>query len=308
MNTPMSKEQSTFNQFFQKYGWGHKSFFNRPHWTRRRFFQVMGAGVTASYLTQRYAKAQTNAPTSTPVQMKSTAQNCIFILLAGAPSHTDTFDLKVVPGTTPTSFNPETMNGVMWPAGLLPNLGNMLGNFSIVRSMQAHALVHSLAQTWTQIGRNPAAALGDIAPNIGNGSVVAIEKDSERKPGQVFPTFLALNSDGAIGQGYFPAIYAPFKVDPTNNGISYTTNPEAGRPTSPTAGTWCIRARWHVAAPVRPYGQPMDDYEDFYQSAQQLMYNPVVNTAFGFSSADSIRYGSSSTGNAMLVAVQSAQG
>ena len=46
--------------------------------------------------------------------------------------------------------------------------------------MQAHALVHSLGQTWTQIGRNPAAALGNIAPNIG--SVVAIEKDSERKP------------------------------------------------------------------------------------------------------------------------------
>ena len=58
--------------------------------------------------------------------------------------------------------------------------------------MRAHALVHSLAQTWTQIGRNPAAALGNIAPNIG--SVVAIEKDKERTPGQVFPTFLALNS------------------------------------------------------------------------------------------------------------------
>ena len=210
MNKPMSKEQDTFNRFFQKYGWGHKTFFNRPHWTRRRFFQLMGAGVTASYLTERYAKAQTSAPTSTPVQTKATAQNCIFILLAGAPSHTDTFDLKVVPGTTPTSFNPETVNGVMWPTGLLPNLGNMLGDFAIVRSMQSHALVHSLAQTWTQIGRNPAAALGNIAPNIG--SVVAIEKDSERKPGQVFPTFLALNSDGAIGQGYFPAIYAPFKV------------------------------------------------------------------------------------------------
>ena len=47
-----------------------------------------------------------------------------------------------------------------------------------------------------------------------------------------------------------------------------------------------------------PYGQPMDDYDDFYQSAQQMMYNPVVNTAFGFSAADSVRYGSSSTGNA----------
>ncbi len=293
----MTKEQEKFDKFFEKYGWGHKSFFNRPHWTRRRFFQVLGAGVTASYLTQRYAKAQTSVTTNSGMVTKNTAQNVIFILLAGAPSHTDTFDLKVLPGTTPASFNPETANGVLWPTGLLPNLGNMLGDFAIVRSMQAHALVHSLAQTWTQIGRNPAAALGNIAPNIG--SVVAIEKDSQRKPGQVFPTFLALNSDGAAGQGYFPAIYAPFKVDPTSAGISYTTNPE---------GQTNFNNRWNLVHSLdgvlrtdSPYGQPMDDYEDFYQSAQQMMYNPVVNTAFGFSSADSIRYGSSSTGNAMLV-------
>lgn len=297
---PMSKEQDQFNKFFNKYGWSHKTFFNRPHWTRRRFFQVLGAGVTASYLTERYAKAQTQTPTSTPVQMKNTATNCIFILLAGAPSHTDTFDLKVVPGTTPTSFNPETVNGVLWPTGLLPNLGNALSNFAIVRSMQSHALVHSLAQTWTQIGRNPAAALGNIAPNIG--SVVAIEKDSDRKPGQVFPTFVALNSDGGIGQGYFPAIYAPFKVDPGSAGIAYTTNPE---------GQTNFNSRWNLVHSLdgvlrtnSPYGQPMDDYEDFYQAAQQLMYNPVVNQAFGFSSADSVRYGSSSTGNACLVATQ----
>jgi hypothetical protein len=300
MNKPMSKEQDTFNRFFQKYGWGHKSFFNRPHWTRRRFLEMFGTGVTASYLTQRYAKAQTNAPTSTPVQMKNTAQNCIFILLAGAPSHTDTFDFKNVPGTTPVSFNAETVNGVLWPAGLLPNLGAMTNQFAIVRSMRSHALVHSLSQTWTQIGRNPAAALGNIAPNIG--SVVSIEKDAQRKPGQVFPTFVALNSDGALGQGYFPAIYAPFKVNPSSGGIAYTTNPE---------GQTNFNNRWNLVHSLdgtlrtaSPYGQPMDDYEDFYQAAQQMMYNPVVNTAFGFSSADSIRYGSSSTGNAMLVAVQ----
>ena len=65
--------------------------------------------------------------------------------------------------------------------------------------MRSHALVHSLAQTWTQIGRNPAAALGNIAPNIG--SIVAIEKDKERKPGAVFPTFLALNSKARVGPG-----------------------------------------------------------------------------------------------------------
>ena len=35
-----------------------------------------------------------------------------------------------------------------------------------------------------------------------------------------------------------------------------------------------------------------------------MLFRSVVNSAFGFSSADSVRYGGSSTGNAMLVATQ----
>ena len=53
-----------------------------------------------------------------------------------------------------------------------------------------------------------------------------------------------------------------------------------------------------------PYGQPMDDYQDFYAAANGMMYNSVVTQAFSFAAADSVRYGSSGTGNAMLVASQ----
>ncbi|HYA16471.1 MAG TPA: DUF1501 domain-containing protein, partial [Bryobacteraceae bacterium] len=207
-------EQEKFDRLFARYPHPVKSFYARPHITRRRFFNIAGAGVTASYLASKLPA--TSVVTSTPVQTINTAKNVIFILLAGAPSHTDTFDLKVLNGTTPTSFAPETVNGILWPTGLMPKLGAMTNQFAIVRSMQAWALVHSLAQTWTQIGRNPAGVLGNVSPNIG--SVVAIEKEPERTVGQVFPTFLALNSDGAAGPGYFPAEYAPFKVDPSNSG------------------------------------------------------------------------------------------
>ena len=294
----MSKEQEKATQFFNRNGWTYKTFFNRPHWTRRRFFEVIGAGVTGSYLAERYARAA--EVTASGATTKNTARNAIFILLAGAPSHTDTFDLKMVSGTTPTSFAPETINGILFPTGLLPNLANHVTDFALVRSMQSHALVHSLAQTWTQIGRNPAAALGNIAPNIG--SVVAIEKDPQRQPGQVFPAFLALNSGGGVTQGYFPAVYAPFKVTPAAGGIANVTNPD---------GQTTFNNRWKLMHtlddPLRinsPYGQPLSDYNDFYTSAEQMMYNPAVNTAFSFTSADSVRYGSSSTGNACLVAMQ----
>ncbi|MGO9254696.1 MAG: DUF1501 domain-containing protein [Bryobacteraceae bacterium] len=294
----MSNEQEKANKYFNKHGWSYKTFFNRPHWTRRRFFEIIGAGVTGSYLVERYAKAAD--VTSSGAVTQNTAKNVIFILLAGAPSHTDTFDLKMVNGTTPASFAPDTINGLAFPVGLMPNLANHISDFAIIRSMQSHALVHSLAQTWTQIGRNPAAALGNIAPNIG--SVVAIEKDPQRTAGQVFPAFVALNSGAGVTQGYFSAVYAPFDVTPATGGIANVTNPD---------GQTTFNNRWKLMHSLddnlrtdSPYGTPPSDYNDFYTSAQKMMYNPVVNTAFGFSSADSVRYGSSSTGNACLVASQ----
>src|SRR5712692_6061836 len=187
----MTREQEKFDRFVNAHPHAHKSFFNRPHWTRRQFFEIVGAGVAGSYLLGKAAAA--DSITQPGVVTQNKAKNVIFILLTGAPSHIDTFDFKQVNGATPSNFNPASVNGIDWPTGLLPKTGQQLGDICLVRSMRAWALVHSLAQHWTQIGRNPAAALGDIAPNIG--SVVAIEKDKERRAGQVFPTFLALNSN-----------------------------------------------------------------------------------------------------------------
>ena len=54
----MSKEQEKFNRVVQETSAGtHQTFFNRPHWTRRSFFEVVGAGVTGAFLAERYAKA-----------------------------------------------------------------------------------------------------------------------------------------------------------------------------------------------------------------------------------------------------------
>ena len=37
--------------------WTHPTFFNRPHWTRRKFFELAGAGIAGTFLPKRYAKA-----------------------------------------------------------------------------------------------------------------------------------------------------------------------------------------------------------------------------------------------------------
>ncbi|MEX2261092.1 MAG: DUF1501 domain-containing protein [Bryobacteraceae bacterium] len=274
-----------------------QAFFARPHYTRRYFFRIAG-GVTASFLAARPGPAQVTTAASVITQNK--AKNVIFILLAGAPSHTDTFDLKEVPGVTPPELEPTTISGIRWPAGILPKLGQQIPEIAIVRSMRAWALVHSLAQTWTQIGRNPTAALGSVAPNIG--SIVAIEKEKERTPSQVFPTFLALNSDGAAGRGYLPAIYEPVKVIPSTGGIANTTHPD---------GLARFDDRWRLLreldGPLRgnsPLGHQPEDYESFYEAARGLMYHPAVDSAFKFTAEDSARYGGTAFGNACLVARQ----
>jgi hypothetical protein len=290
--------QEKFDRFITKYPHEHKFFFNRPHWTRREFFRLSGGLITGSFLAQRYARAADITSAGAATQNK--AKNVIFILLAGAPSHTDTFDFKMVNGVTPASFKPADINGIQWPTGLLPKLAQQLPNMAIVRSMRSWALVHSLAQTWSQIGRNPAAALGSIAPNIG--SVVAIEKEKERRPGQVFPVFLALNSSAAAGPGYFSAEFAPFKLTPTTAGIPNTTHPD---------GQATLDNRWSLLHklddPLRvnsPIGKPLEDYNKFYSDARDLMYNPVVNKSFQFSTANHARYGNTGFGDACLVASQ----
>lgn len=276
------------------------SYFRRPHWTRRNFFQLAGAGITASFLAKEADAQSAGTCTSQNMTTINKATNVIFILMAGAPSHVDTFDFKNTAGVTPAASAPQMINGNLWPTGVLPKLSAMTSQFSVIRSVQAHALVHSLGQTWVQIGRNPAAALGNIAPNIG--SIVALQKASQRVPGHVLPTFLALNSDGAVSSGYLDATYAPFKVDPSTAGLPNTTN-------SLGQSRWTemytqMHAEDDALRVNSPLGVPVGDMDNLYTSAQGLMYDSVVQSVFTYSSADSTRYGASSFGNALLVAKQ----
>src|SRR5579863_10517432 len=296
----MNRDQKKFHEFLKANPQAARpGMFRRPDWTRRNFFQVMGAGLMGSYFAKEANAQAPGTCTSQQVTTLSTAKNTIFVLMAGAPSPWDTFDFKSNPAT-PSQIATETINGLTWPTGILPNLGKALGDIAIVRSLQAHALVHSLGQTWVQIGRNPAAALGNIAPNIG--SIVAFEKAPARQPSDVLPTFLALNSDGGVGEGYLNATYAPFRYDPTAAGLPDTTN-------SYGQARWqeMLNTLYTEDAPLRansPLGKSTEDMGNFYSSAQSMMYNPSVTSVFNYSSADSTRYGSTAFGNALIIAKQ----
>src|SRR5262245_45772608 len=93
---------------------------NSPLWGpelgRREFFKIAGTGVAGYYLLPNLA-ATVNAETSSVgARLVGRARNAIFILLTGAPSHVDTFDLKVG-SWTPADFTPDTYNDILFPKG-----------------------------------------------------------------------------------------------------------------------------------------------------------------------------------------------
>jgi len=265
-----------------------------PTLGRRNFFKLAGAGVTGYFLSpmlKTEALAASMSASMIDAKLIGKARNCIFILLTGAPSNMDTFDLKVG-SWTPSDFTPTSFNGVMFPQGLMPNLANMLNRLAIVRNLRAPALVHPLQQTWAQIARSPSSALGEIAPNVG--SVVALEFEAQRKANQKLPVFVSLNTGGAVvGQGYFSGLYAPFDVTAAPNGITSLANAD-GRTT--------FDSRYSVLQMIdstlrtnSPLGDDVTTMGGFYERGKGMMYDPAVDAAFKFTTDEQVRYGGSTT-------------
>ncbi|MBI3681439.1 MAG: DUF1501 domain-containing protein [Acidobacteria bacterium] len=290
--------QEKFDRFLKKHPHPHKFFSERPFYTRRTFFEALGAGFTGCFLARNAFSQNTGVIARGNPTLINKARNVVFVLLTGAPSHTDTLDFKFVDGVTPATFKPETINGIQWPAGLMPKLTQNLPDVALVRSVRAWALQHNLAQSWAQIGRSPAAALGDIAPNTG--SIVAAEKLRERSPDHTFPIFLGLNANDMVGSGYLPASVAPVKFVPATSGFPDTNNAD---------GQTRFENKWKLLydldSPLRiksPISADMEDYDGFYKAGKGMMFNPKVDQAFRYTAQESQRYGNSGFGNACLTA------
>ena len=116
-------EQERFDKLIRKYPHPHVGFYDRPMGTRRQFFRLLGTGLTGHFLGG--SLIPTPARAQAPVATQGTAKQVIFIFLKGAPSQPDTFDFKMTPDT-PADLAPETINGIQFPVGLLPNLAQCL--------------------------------------------------------------------------------------------------------------------------------------------------------------------------------------
>src|SRR5437763_5303588 len=258
-----------------------------PGFSRRRFLQVAGTGIVASYFADvvnpRLLYGATTAPN---VALKNTAKNCIFIFLPGAPSNIDTWDLKEG-AWTPADFAATSYdnNNVRFPQGLMPNTAAQLGKVSFVRSGLTWAAVHTLGQAWVQIARNPGGATGSIAPHIG--AVVALESQIKRAPSDVLPGFIALNSAGIPASGYFPASYAPFQVIPAATGLPTIAHPDG---VSRFSDRWSFLQSLDANRTSGILGKASLDMNDFYTQSKALMDAPNINSVFSFAAADPTKY------------------
>jgi hypothetical protein len=268
-------------------------FWTRPIANRRLFFRHAAAAIGGYFLLP--ARPMETVARAAAPNTKGTARNVIFVMMAGGPSHVDTFDLKEGPWT-PEFAAPTSYGDVRWPQGLMPTLATHLDKSVLVRSVRSWAAVHQLAQTWVQIGRNPISGLSRIAPHIG--SVVSLELTVKD---QVLPTFVNLATSNGPAQGYLKAQHSPFYVtNVAGQGLGNSTHP---------LGPDVFARRYNLLQQMdaderetTPNGGAYEEMAAFNLSARRLMYNEAVNDVFRFDADTRTRYGATNFGNACILA------
>lgn len=267
-------------------------FWKSPHFSRRIFFRHICSAV-GGYFVLPQRPFETVAHAAAPI---ARAKNVIFILLSGAPSHSDTFDLKEG-AWTPAFLAPASYGGIRFPQGLLPKLAEQLDNIALVRSVRAWAAVHELGQTWVQIARNPTSAIARIAPHIG--SVVSLELQSPDSDNSL-PAYVSLNPNRQPVNGYLEPKHSPFFISPFGAGLRTASHP---------AGSATFDRRYALLQELDAemkesgtFGGGFAEMATFHTAARKLMYNAATEAIFTFDQAQRVAYGNTPFGNACITA------
>jgi len=274
--------------------------------SRREIIQMGTVGVVGSSLLPLFRSTKVLAQAT--VDPLNTADACIFVKLAGAPSHMDTFSVKEG-SWTPDDWDVQQSGEIRLSNRLFPNLLGQVDKFSIIHSVQAWVPVHAVGQYWIDTSQDFNAALAAERPALG--AVVALEFQPQRGTDDVFPGFVSLISTPAVRNGFLNGMTAPFPI--INGGPTSTARligagglPTLNHPRGQAAFTnfydqlQVMDAAQRSADP--PWGKAVKDYNDFYTVARGMMYNPTVSEAFLYSDAQRQAYGNTTFGDSCLVA------
>lgn len=265
------------------------NFWRQPHLSRRLFFR--GAGVVGGYFLMpgRPLETLARAASAAPAAI---AKNCILVMLRGAPSHCDTFDLKVGEWT-PATLEPTRYDGLLFPRGLMPRLATKIKDLSFVRSVRSWALVHGLANQWIEIARDPTTDAARLAPHMG--SVVSHELGN---PLSALPAFVHLNGS-APGAGLLPPRNEPLEVSTSSGNLLFSPS---GMSAEEFARRNSLITSLEAIQPGSVPGDIRADVSFFSEKARSLLFNSDAEQVFRPVAAERGRYGNSSFGDACMVA------
>lgn len=263
--------------------------------TRRELLKFGGWGITSAA-----AQALWPLPVKAAgrkVQPRGNAKNVIFFELAGALSHVDSFDFKENKATLPEWDIRKTKTGIYVPHALFPRMVNVMDRVAHVRSFVSHEEVHFRGQYYVQAGRQMNVAFAPEIPSVG--TVVASELEARRRPTDTFPTYvsfnLTTNQVGAMSTGFLPARFSVFDLNPEEALKGMTLDQKA---------TELLEERWRLLAGLRELNpgrlrgldKAITGFEDFSQTAKQLLADGRWPAAFRIAEDDRRRYGNTSVG------------
>ncbi len=254
-----------------------------PKLRRREFFKIGATSFMGFHLLPMISSLKAFADTK--VNRRGTAEFCIFLFLAGGPPQLDTFDLKEG-RWTPQDFGIRKITPQLsMPVGLLPQLSAKLDRLAIVRSGEAWESVHERGQYYIQVGRAFSPARVTEIPSVG--SVVAYEFESRKKQSDYLPPFVAMNFSaggaGLAGPGMLPANCAPLPLTVKKGADVPFVIAKDERERFAERWNFLQRLDGSLRDGHSTIGRPLDDYNNYYLGAYEMMNRPEIGTVLQFS-------------------------
>lgn len=266
--------------------------------TRRDVMQVgalASAGLTLPVLLQQQARAAANH--------RNTPRSAILVLLAGGPSHFETFDPKPdAPLEIRGPYSPISTNvpGIQI-CETLPRLAQIADKYSLIRSCAHDNPGHGGGQRYVQTGYK-SASLEDERPHDYPqvGSVISRMRGPMNKG---LPTFLKVPGVNDGGAAYLGNAYSSFGVYSTGKpvGLELTSSVNLSRIDDRRS----LRQSLDRMERVTETRRLMDSMDQLESQAVEMITNPKAKEAFDVSRetvATRERYGSHEPGKCCLLA------
>lgn len=190
--------------------------------------------------------AEATAPTSKNVlaakapHFPAKAKRVIFLCMAGAPSHVDTFDYKPQLNRdhgksgryggnllgSPWQFRQHGESG-LWISDLFPEVAKHADDLCMIRSMHCDQPVHPAAQTQMHTG-----TAQFVRPSLGAWTLYGLGTENENVPGFISIAPPAGTSRN-YGSAFLPAIYGGTAVGRNARGMGNGRPGQAGAPAMP---------------------------------------------------------------------------